>query len=87
MKVLTTLVILISFSLIGCSTTLPIESPICVPERAVLFDISRDEQLSIKDIDPDLLFRIGQNDNLLKGMVATLEGFIQAHDEPLGDCE
>ena len=72
----------------GCSTTLPIESPICVPEREfVLADISVQDQLSIREISDDLLLRIAQNDATLKNHVSLLEKLIEAHDEPLGDCE
>lgn len=87
MKILQVLIILTTLTISSCAVSLPIESPICVPERGVLHTITVEEQRAIRSIDPDLLFRIGENDSILKGMVKTLEGFIIAHDEVLPSCE
>ena len=71
----------------GCATPYPVEAPICLPSRYVLEDISVSEQFEIREkISEDLLRRIGTNDTTLKSQIRLLEGLIQAHDQPLGDC-
>jgi len=69
----------------GCCT-IPVEPPICLPDRPVLEPITREEQLLIKNIDEDLLRRIGSNDAALKGYIKEVEGYVQAHDAILGEC-
>jgi len=71
----------------GCATTLPPEPPLCVPLRPVLQDISVEDQLAIRRIDPDLLSRVATNDTTLKSHIVVLERVIYAHDEPLGSCD
>ena len=64
------------------------EAPICLPTRDfVLGDISVEEQLAIREIDPNLLLRVGTNDAMLKNHLVLLEDLIEAHDEPLGSCD
>lgn len=75
------------FVLTGCATTLPVEPPLCLPQRPILEDVSVAEQLAIRAIHPDLLRRVASNDAALKSQVRTLEGIIVAHDEPLGGCD
>jgi hypothetical protein len=85
-KVLTTLAILTISS--GCATSIPVEGPLCLPTRPVLEEITRQEQLDIRDqVSADVLRRIGTNDLSLKSHIRVLEGTIRAHDEPLGSCE
>jgi hypothetical protein len=75
-------------ALSGCSTTLPIESPICVPSRPILQDLSVEQQLKMRDVDNgELLLVVSTNDATLKSHVKVLEGLIQIHDEPLGGCD
>ena len=70
----------------GCST-MPPESPICVPLRPVAEDILVLEQAAIREVSPDLLRRVALNDATWKGHVLLLEDMIRNHDEPLGDCD
>lgn len=73
---------------VGCSVSMPVEGPLCVPLRPVLESLSTEEQLRIRDAGGnDLLRRISVNDAKLKSHIRVLEGVIQAHDEPLGGCD
>jgi hypothetical protein len=87
-KVLITLLILTISSLAsGCSTTLPAESPICVPLRPVLSDIAVSDQRAMKAAAPEGFANASTNDAKLKSHLRLLEGTIHAHDEPLGECD
>ena len=67
---------------------MPVESPICVPLRPVLHDLSVEQQLRIKELDNGLTLTVlATNDATLKGAVVLLERLILAHDEPLGSCD
>ena len=70
----------------GCST-IPVESPLCVPERPVLVDVSVSDQLAMKEASPTGFASMATNDLELKAHVRVLERTIHAHDEPLGDCD
>lgn len=82
------IVALILQMLSGCASQPVAEPPICVPVRDFfLEEISVEEQRSIFAIDPDILRRLAENDLRLKSHVVVLERTIEAHDEPLGDCD
>jgi len=83
---LTILLIVISFSA-ACSTTMPLEAPLCVPLRPVLQDISVEDQRAMKQASPEGFAKTATNDATLKAHVNVLERTIQAHDEPLGSCD
>jgi hypothetical protein len=67
----------------GCSVTIPIEPPLCLPERPVLVEVTLDEQQAISR---DTLRKIGLNDLALKQYARQLEARISTHDEPLDAC-
>ncbi len=71
----------------ACSTTLPLEAPLCVPLRPLLVDIAVEDQLSMRNASPKGFEEVATNDATLKSHVVVLERVIQAHDEPLGSCD
>lgn len=86
---LTTILLSVALTILlsGCQS-LPVESPICVPHRPVLVDLSVAEQLSIREeTGVATLLTIATNDATLKSRVRLLEGLIEAHDSPLGSCD
>lgn len=85
LKVLAILAILTIGS--GCAWRQIPEPPLCKEPRPVLEDISREEQLTIRNqISEDLLRRVSENDKKLKESLAAYEKIIDAHDEPLAPC-
>jgi hypothetical protein len=81
------LMVLLLVAMGGCAASIPVEGPICLPERPVLENISIEDQRWLHAERPLLLQQIGTNDATLKSTVRLLEGLILAHDEPLGSCD
>lgn len=81
------LIILVMMLGSGCATTLPVEPPICLPERPVYQTLSLWEQRVLFGAHKEAFTKVGTNDVGLKSYIKTLERFINAHDEPLGSCE
>ena len=77
MKGLIFLAILIS----GCASTETFIEPLCVSPIPVLAALSVEEQTMIRDYDPDLLFRIANNQMLLVDHVWLLNKLIKVHNE------
>ena len=77
MKVLTTLLIAMTFS--GCSLFKDnLIEPLCLPSRPVLEDISIDEQRSI---ERTTLRKLATNDAKLKSHINTIERITGVHNE------
>ena len=77
LKGLIFLAILIS----GCASTERFIEPLCVNPIPVLAALTVAEQQMIKDYDPDLLFRIANNQLLLRDHIFLTERIIAAHNE------
>ena len=68
----------------GCASHAPpSEPPLCLPERPVLLEIDKDEQLQVPT---SILRKVAINDLSLKLYARELEARIKVHDEPLGPC-
>lgn len=73
--------ILISGSFLpGCTTT-PVYQPLCGPDRPVLAPLTEEEQWAIMGIDPDLLYKIAENQATLKNHILHWEELADAHNE------
>lgn len=87
LKVLTILGILTISS--GCSIFKPTPyAPLCLERDVILKPISVEEQLFIRDENPDLLFRLAYNDEALKSVIKKYEAQAKQHNRIYGvDCE
>lgn len=77
LKGLIFLAILIS----GCASTEKFIEPLCVSDMPLLASLSVEEQTMIKDYDPDLLYRIANNQLLLVDHIWLMERLIATHNE------
>jgi hypothetical protein len=64
----------------GCATPTYFQ-PFCLEDYPRLEDVTVEEQLSIRDIDPDLLRRLGENNMKLKLYIKEVGLLADAHNE------
>ncbi len=81
LKVLTTLLILTTFS--GCSLFKEkLVEPLCLPSNPILESITVEEQLGIFDgAGEETLRKIAENDSKLKSWITTTKRITEAHNE------
>lgn len=83
MKVLKIFCILMMIGLSGCANNLV--EPLCLPARPTLQPITVVEQVAMQ---PDTLAKVGDNDQLLKSHIVTIERITEAHNEQFkATCE
>ena len=87
-KILKVLTIFLILTIGTACSTLPTTVAFCHPERPALEDITREEQIAIKNISSDLLRKVGENDLKLKSYSISLEDEGTLINEANGvDCE
>ena len=67
--------------LTGCATTEKFIDPLCINDRPRLAPLSVEEQVAIRDLSQDLLFRIANNQTLLLDHINLIERLVAAHNE------
>ena len=75
------LVLIFLATLTGCATTEKFVNPLCIEDRPRLAPLSVEEQVAIRDLSKDLLFRIANNQTLLLDHINLIERLVRVHNE------